>query len=225
MVLKINKLLAKVERLNNQITHEKYVDTTELSQSHSPQLINILLDEFNCVCCFNILKRPVTLQCGHSFCQLCLAKWYLAGSASTCPCCRFSWTRVPQVNLRLESSINTLVKYEQARSSSSLSQFYSTSDIESADEKFTLDKFRTKFASENGGRFEAHSNISIRDFIAMRSEFRYICVLPILAASMLVLYAFALVSYKLTFLVLTVLFVLLFFLAPTIDVYLSSRFL
>jgi len=44
-------------------------------------------DDLSCSICFELLCKPVTLQCGHSFDRFCLSRWLTQG-ANTCPCCR-----------------------------------------------------------------------------------------------------------------------------------------
>ena len=63
-------------------------------------------DDFLCTVCAQLLIDPVTLQCGHSFCQLCLAQtWKSKGYASPlalqCPVCRQPWKSFSGVNIQL----------------------------------------------------------------------------------------------------------------------------
>lgn len=65
----------------------------------------ILNENFICNCCLEVLKNPCTLMCGHSFCQLCLADWYLISSNRRCPICRQEWFGVPKQNQALKATI------------------------------------------------------------------------------------------------------------------------
>ena len=62
--------------------------------------------EVSCSICSDILIDPVSLHCGHTFCQLCLAQlWRSKGklppSSLLCPVCRLPWRNFPGVNITL----------------------------------------------------------------------------------------------------------------------------
>ena len=62
--------------------------------------------DFTCSVCSDILLDPVSLHCGHSFCQLCLAGvWQSSGrlpaARLACPVCRLPWRNFPGVNITL----------------------------------------------------------------------------------------------------------------------------
>ncbi|KAL5018982.1 hypothetical protein ScPMuIL_004704 [Solemya velum] len=69
-------------------------DDTEMEE-------DIELEEqgMTCGCCFEELKEPTTLTCGHTFCRLCIAKWYLSSGQKICPTCRQAWYGIPKVNV------------------------------------------------------------------------------------------------------------------------------
>ena len=46
-----------------------------------------LTQDLMCLVCHELLCKPVSLWCGHSFCQDCLNKWMLS-SRQSCPSCR-----------------------------------------------------------------------------------------------------------------------------------------
>ncbi|KAL0213723.1 hypothetical protein P9112_005907 [Eukaryota sp. TZLM1-RC] len=46
------------------------------------------LSAFNCSCCLGLLKSPVSLSCGHSFCKSCIESW--CKDHKNCPSCRAS---------------------------------------------------------------------------------------------------------------------------------------
>lgn len=59
-----------------------------------------------CGVCFQLLLDPVTLNCGHSFCLVCLAQlWNISRSPLLCPMCRQPWAepggRLPSVNVTI----------------------------------------------------------------------------------------------------------------------------
>jgi hypothetical protein len=45
-----------------------------------------LTQDLKCLVCHELLSKPVSLWCGHSFCQDCLNKWMI--SKQSCPSCR-----------------------------------------------------------------------------------------------------------------------------------------
>uniref|UniRef100_A0A8C5M416 Uncharacterized protein n=1 Tax=Leptobrachium leishanense TaxID=445787 RepID=A0A8C5M416_9ANUR len=57
-----------------------------------------LREELNCAVCLNIYKDPVTLTCGHSFCQLCIENFLDTQQrcgAYSCPNCRAEFSERP----------------------------------------------------------------------------------------------------------------------------------
>jgi len=53
-----------------------------------------------CPCCLGILRRPVSLPCGHSLCRSCLGRLPVAGlSERYCPLCRRTVPRNPLLNV------------------------------------------------------------------------------------------------------------------------------
>ena len=62
--------------------------------------------DVTCSICSDILIDPVSLHCGHTYCQLCLARVWrsrgkLAPNSLTCPVCRLPWRNYPGVNITL----------------------------------------------------------------------------------------------------------------------------
>jgi len=88
-------------------------------------------DAFNCGVCHAMLRDPVSLQCGHSFCETCLAQCFLAQIESSsrrvvvvrCPYCRSKCTghEAPRVNQTLKLAIEQLSTAAAGASSSTLS--------------------------------------------------------------------------------------------------------
>ena len=44
--------------------------------------------KMECAVCYEAVKAPVKLTCGHAFCHECVKSWYLKGTGSGCPMCR-----------------------------------------------------------------------------------------------------------------------------------------
>lgn len=111
------RLLDKFFKSNSFSKNKKTDTNTDLSQEsfetrYESELFNLINENLSCNCCFDILRYPVTLICGHTFCQLCLANWYMASESNKCPTCRQEWTKIPHVNCVLKSTIKAVVSHE-----------------------------------------------------------------------------------------------------------------
>jgi len=89
---------------NESVIVEK--STSELEANKVVEEQNVLSDDVSCVVCSEILVDPCTLNCGHSFCLLCLASMWkkmnmAAPSHLKCPVCREPWHSYPGVNIQL----------------------------------------------------------------------------------------------------------------------------
>ena len=64
-------------------------------------------EDLLCTICASVLHDPMSLHCGHSFCQLCLASmWKSSGKPTSavdlkCPVCRSPWRNFPGINIQL----------------------------------------------------------------------------------------------------------------------------
>ncbi|XP_044534816.1 tripartite motif-containing protein 43-like [Gracilinanus agilis] len=73
------------------------------------EMIQTLQTEITCGICGTYFSQPVTMECGHSFCQACLPwSWRLGATYFTCPQCRqVSQSReFPAINVFLEKVTN-----------------------------------------------------------------------------------------------------------------------
>ncbi|KAG8547116.1 hypothetical protein GDO81_029058 [Engystomops pustulosus] len=64
-----------------------------------------LKDELNCSICLNIYTEPVTLRCGHSFCQMCIRSVMDrqdGGGVYTCPECRAEYQKRPALRRNMK---------------------------------------------------------------------------------------------------------------------------
>ncbi|CAF0722429.1 unnamed protein product [Brachionus calyciflorus] len=146
----------KSETSSSLNAESEFIDLTDESK-----LINLINENFTCSCCLEVLRDPVTLVCGHSFCQLCIAKWYLSSLTKKCPTCRQEWTGIPKINYILKSTIKIVVKHELTQAHSdltfrSLNDYLKKSEILSLEETETIKKFELKSSS---------STVSFENFI------------------------------------------------------------
>jgi bifunctional apoptosis regulator len=78
------------------------------------------VNDLNCPLCFDILLDPVTLVCGHTYCEICLAQlwkneernWTNEPPSILCPSCRNPTDKFPQVNFMLRDVIDSKEKFK-----------------------------------------------------------------------------------------------------------------
>ena len=94
------------ENLNDSDLDSNFSSSSEarrlLATSDSDSLNDKFIDDFLCTCCFEVLLNPISLLCGHNFCLICLANWFLISNKCVCPTCRQEWIGAPKVNLVLK---------------------------------------------------------------------------------------------------------------------------
>jgi hypothetical protein len=72
--------------------------------------IHFKTTDMKCPVCLNIQVDPCTLQCGHSICQLCLARLW-KNEGTFCPVCKQTWREFPAISynyrlMRVRFAIN-----------------------------------------------------------------------------------------------------------------------
>lgn len=63
-----------------------------------------LSDSLSCTVCLEVLKNPVTLQCGHSYCMDCVRSYWDQedqGGVYSCPQCRHTFAPRPELHRNL----------------------------------------------------------------------------------------------------------------------------
>ncbi|KAI9546305.1 hypothetical protein NQZ68_028722 [Dissostichus eleginoides] len=56
-------------------------------------------DQFSCSICLEVFVEPVTTPCGHSFCKACLMGYWTHSKKFTCPMCKKSYSRRPEMSV------------------------------------------------------------------------------------------------------------------------------
>uniref|UniRef100_A0A8D2LQ20 E3 ubiquitin-protein ligase UHRF n=1 Tax=Varanus komodoensis TaxID=61221 RepID=A0A8D2LQ20_VARKO len=74
-----------------------------------PKFLNKVEETFLCICCQEVVFRPITTVCQHNVCKACLDRSFRA-EVYSCPTCRYDLGKnyTMQVNQRLQSLLNQL---------------------------------------------------------------------------------------------------------------------
>ena len=76
-----------------------------------------LKELLNCsICSIDMMLEPITVQCGHSFCRLCINKWFTQYKQNKCPMCRQKLDKqLPNVNISLKMLIEHVKTSDEKR--------------------------------------------------------------------------------------------------------------
>ncbi|KAM9843987.1 tripartite motif-containing protein 16-like protein [Aulostomus maculatus] len=69
----------------------------------------LYIDAISCAVCLGVMKKPVTIPCGHSFCKSCIKGYWSQKVTFTCPQCRHVFKARPR--LGKDITLTNLVKY------------------------------------------------------------------------------------------------------------------
>lgn len=76
---------------NHNFSEVKFCTLLKMQSFSPPDVTSsteMLEEEFVCGVCCDLMVIPTTLNCGHSFCRHCLARWFDVGKKTECPICR-----------------------------------------------------------------------------------------------------------------------------------------
>nr|XP_023414317.1 tripartite motif-containing protein 43-like [Loxodonta africana] len=138
--------------------------------------------ELTCFICLKYLTDPVTIGCGHSFCQACVClSWEEAKIPARCPICR---NTSEQTEFRTNTLLKNLVSLARQ---ASLCQFLSSEEQMCGTHKETKKMFCEESKNllcllcSNSQEHEAHSHCSIECAV---EEYRYyVCLLSEIISS------------------------------------------
>ncbi|CAD6238967.1 GSCOCG00008581001-RA-CDS [Cotesia congregata] len=93
------------DKLNKKV----WKDCCSLLSEGKMRFINNVIDRFTCVCCQEIVWKPITTKCLHNICQNCICRSFKA-DVFTCPVCRHSIkkTRLEKINEQLAVTLENL---------------------------------------------------------------------------------------------------------------------
>ncbi|XP_029947462.1 tripartite motif-containing protein 35-like isoform X1 [Salarias fasciatus] len=83
-------------------------------------------EDLCCPICTGIYRNPVVLSCSHSFCKICIQKWWQGKKERECPCCkRKSSKSDPPNNLALRNLCEAFLSGSEQRESAGLCKLHS----------------------------------------------------------------------------------------------------
>ncbi|XP_054834155.1 zinc finger protein RFP-like [Eublepharis macularius] len=80
-------------------------------------IVKQFCEEATCSVCLEHFKKPVTLQCGHNFCQACITHcWEKMGTRASCPQCReISQQKIFRLNWQLANLVELVKKFQEEK--------------------------------------------------------------------------------------------------------------
>ena len=89
-----------------------YINSSTKAEPYSESVKDEPSDDCECMICYELLLDPVSLHCGHTFCQLCVAKLCYNNNNGVyatlqCPVCKKPCPTVSSVNIQLRNIIES----------------------------------------------------------------------------------------------------------------------
>jgi hypothetical protein len=63
----------------------KIIEMCSRTETELKETSLLKIDEFSCPICFGVVREPLTIRCGHSYCKKCLQKEVQGGQCKLCP--------------------------------------------------------------------------------------------------------------------------------------------
>uniref|UniRef100_W5KQR1 Tripartite motif-containing protein 16-like n=1 Tax=Astyanax mexicanus TaxID=7994 RepID=W5KQR1_ASTMX len=115
--------------------------------------VSRLPDSFSCPICLDLLKDPVAIPCGHSFCLGCIKDSWDQSGIYSCPQCRHTFTPRPVLNKNtmpgVECDVCTVTKHTAVKSCLSCLASYCEAHIQPHYESPAFKKHKLVEASMN----------------------------------------------------------------------------
>nr|XP_055030801.1 E3 ubiquitin-protein ligase TRIM39-like [Misgurnus anguillicaudatus] len=72
-----------------------------------------LSEELQCCICLDVLSDPVSTPCGHNFCRICLKQYWDNSQIYSCPYCKKTFSKRPELNINTALRQLTLIFKEK----------------------------------------------------------------------------------------------------------------
>ncbi|XP_073715853.1 E3 ubiquitin-protein ligase TRIM39-like [Misgurnus anguillicaudatus] len=73
-------------------------ESIELPPSLSSSSVS-MSEELQCCICLDVFSDPVSTPCGHNFCRICLKQCWDNSQIHSCPCCKETFSKRPELNI------------------------------------------------------------------------------------------------------------------------------
>ncbi|XP_051727972.1 tripartite motif-containing protein 16-like protein [Ctenopharyngodon idella] len=96
--------------------------------------ISVARDQFSCSVCLDLLKDPVTIPCGHSYCMSCITDYWNQDDQTrvySCPQCRQTFTQRPALgkNTMLAEVVEKLKKTKEVQTARTALSYAGPGDV------------------------------------------------------------------------------------------------
>ncbi|KAI4889131.1 hypothetical protein NFI96_015141 [Prochilodus magdalenae] len=107
-----------------------------MSAAHE-DILRVVINNLKCSICFELFEEPVTLACGHNYCQRCIQK-HLDRGKRNCPHCRFQLPA--QLKLRKNVTLSSILELHEAGGRDTWNQVLTKTDQCSSFEREEMTK-------------------------------------------------------------------------------------
>ncbi|XP_067677716.1 E3 ubiquitin-protein ligase UHRF1-like [Haliotis asinina] len=109
---KVSQFKIESEQLDkikeDNVNKKLWEEVMEFTKEGRPKFIQKMEETFICICCQDVVVKPVTLECSHNVCKSCLQRSFKA-EVYSCPACRFE---LPQkYNMPVNTSLSAVLNH------------------------------------------------------------------------------------------------------------------